>query len=91
MSSCSLKWIGDLPFDFVRGTCGTFQLNGVPSIFVCFDENEGKKCRILTRKNDSLLSDIEKFEFEEEFAVTSIPDSKELHRESTIANYKGRL
>ena len=66
-------------------------MNAVPSIFLCFDENAKRKCRILKRKNDGLLGDINDFIFEEEFEIDSIPDTKYDHRFTSIANYQGKL
>ena len=66
-------------------------MNAVPSIFLCFDWNARRKCRILTRKNDGLLSDVNNFIFEDLFEIDSIPDTKYKHRYTTIANYQGKL
>ena len=70
----SLRYLGDLPFDFTSGTCGTFNMNGIPRILLCFSkgnsgvigidvpsDDEIKKCRILTRSNIELLRDITNF------------------------------
>jgi len=89
VSGCSLLRIGDLPFDFQAGTCGTFNMNAVPSIFLCFDQNARRKCRILIRKNGGSLGDINDFIFEEEFEIDSIPDTKYDHWLTSIANYQG--
>ena len=99
VSECTLKRLGDLSFNFVRGTCGTFMIDSSPRILLCFQYNNGnlddrlmlKKCRSLTRKNDVQLSDIENFVFDSEFELdtVAIPDSTYNHEDATIANYQG--
>ena len=66
-------------------------MNAVPSIFLCFDSSERRKCRILIRKNDGLVGGINDFIFEEEFEIDSIPDTTYDHRYTSIANYQGKL
>ena len=66
-------------------------MNAVPTIFLCFDENDWRKCRILIRKNGGLVGDINDFIFAEEFEIDSIPDTKYDHYPTAIANYQGKL
>ena len=66
-------------------------MNAVPSIFLCFDYYERSKCRILTRKTEGLLSEIDDFVFEEVFEIDSIPDTTYDHEYTAIANYQGKL
>ena len=66
-------------------------MNAVPSIFLCFDSDARRKCRILTRKNEGLLGDIDDFVFEEVFEIDSIPNTTYDHLATTIANYQGKL
>ena len=91
VSECTVKRLGDLPFDFDVGTCGTFMIDSLPTILLCFDWNEGRKCRSLTRRNDGELSDITDFAFHSEFQIDKIgiPDSTHNHYRATIANYQG--
>ena len=91
VSECTLKRLGDLPFDFKFGTCGTFTIGNLPTILLCFDENDSRKCRSLTRQNDGALSDINDFAFDSEFQMDEIviPDSTHDHGYATIANYQG--
>ena len=91
VSECTLKRLGDLPFDFKWGTCGTFMIGSLPTILLCFDENEKRKCRSLTRKNDGALSDIDDFAFDSEFQIDRIviPDPTNDHYWATMANYQG--
>ena len=91
VSDYTVKRIGYLPFDFVYGTCGTFMIDSLPIILLCFDFYERKKCRSLSRKNDGALSDIEDFAFDSEFQINKIviPDSTHSHSYATIANYQG--
>ena len=60
-----------------------------PTIFLCFDWNETRKCRSLTRRKDGALSDIEDFAFDSEFQIDqiAIPDTSHDHLYATIANY----
>ena len=81
--------LGDLPFDFVLGTCGSFTIGSLSIILLCFDENERRKCRSLKRINDGALSDITDFAFDSEFEIDTIPDSTHDHHAATIANYQG--
>ena len=91
ISDCTLKRLGDLPFDFAAGTCGTFMIASLPTILLCFDYYEERKCRLLTRKNDGTLTDINDFAFDSEFQIDEIviPDSTHDHYQATIANYQG--
>ena len=91
VSDCTLKRLGDLSFDFDRGTCGTFMINRSPTILLCFDWNKERKCRSLTRRNDGALTDINDFDFDSEFQIDKIviPDSTHNHERTTIANYQG--
>ena len=91
VSDCTLKRLGDLPFDFPYGTCGTFMIGSLPTIPLCFDDYEQRKCRSLTRRNDGALSDINDFVFDTEFQMDQIiiPDSTNDHYGAIIANYQG--
>ena len=91
VSDCTLKRLGDLPFDFQWGTCGTFMIESLPTILLCFGANEETKCRSLTRRNDGALSDITDFAFDPEFQINriAIPNSTHDHSRTTIANYQG--
>ena len=91
VSECTVKGLGDLSFDFEDGTCGTFMIDSLPIILLCFDWYEKRKCRSLTRRNDRTLGDIEVFAFDSEFQIDSmvIPDSTHDHWLATIANYQG--
>ena len=91
VSDCTLKRLGDLPFDFVFGTCGTFMIASLPTILLCFDENEKRKCRSLTRRTDGALSYIIDLVFDSEFEMDQIiiPDSTHDRNGATIANYQG--
>ena len=91
VSDCTVKRLGDLPFDFESGTCGTFMIENLPAILLCFNINEGRKCRSLTRRNSGALSDINDFVFDSEFQIDQIviPGSTHDHSYATIANYQG--
>ena len=91
ISECTVKRLGDLPFDFVQGTCGTFMIDSLPTILLCFDFEERTKCRSLTRINDGTLTDIKDFAFDSEFQIDKIviPDPTHDHYAATIANYQG--
>ena len=88
VAECTLKRLGDLPFDFVSGTCGTFMINSLPTILLCFFD--GKKCRSLVRRNDGPLRDINDFLFDSEFEIDKIDilDTTHAHY-GEIANYQG--
>ena len=93
VSECTVKRLGDLPFDFEGGTCGTYIIDSVPTILLCFDRAESgrkRRCRSLAR-NDGTLSDIKDFVFDSEFQIDKIviPDSTYDHYAATIANYQG--
>ena len=85
--------LGDLPFDFTIGTCGTFIISGISTIFLCFSETDQRKqCRSLTRKNVDPLSSITNFEFDNEFEtmnLNDIPDSTHDHWMASLASYQG--
>ena len=91
VSDCTVKRLGDLPFDFKSGTCGTFMIGSLPTILLCFDRNERRKCRSMTRRNDGKLSVIKDFDFDSEFQLDGIVilDSTHDHWLATIANYQG--
>ena len=86
-----MKRLGDLPFGFVIGTCGTFMIDSSPTILLCFDENTWNKCRSLIRRNDGALGNINDFIFGNEFEIGTIviPDSTYDHDYATLANYEG--
>ena len=86
-----MRRIGDLPFDFDRGTCGTFMINEEPIILLCFDDNDRKRCRSLKRKNGAALNTIISFEFDDEFDLDAIdiPYSEYDHYGTKMANYQG--
>ena len=54
VSKCGISRLGDLPFNFNFGTCGTFMINKKPTIFLCFSPN-GRECRTLEKRNNHLL------------------------------------
>ena len=91
VSDCKLKWLGELPFGFEFGTCGTFLIDNMPTLLLCFEYYERKLCRTLTRKNDGALNDINDFVFQNEFELNgiAIPRSNHAHHWNTIANYQG--
>ena len=86
-----MKRLGDLPFDFEDGTCGTFMIDSSPTILLCFHYNAWNKCRSLIRRNDGALGNINDFIFENEFenGTIVIPNSTYDHYFATLANYKG--
>ena len=92
VSECTVKRLGDLPFDFTTGACGTFIIDSLMTILLCFSGAIGRRnCRSLTRRNNNPLTSIEFFDFDTEFEVNrvSISDSKHSHLMSSIANYQG--
>ena len=91
VSDCKLKRLGDLPFDFQQGTCGTFMIDSLPTILLCFGFHEQTKCRSLARRNDGALSYVKDFAFDSEFQIDqiAISDSAYGHYAATIANYLG--
>jgi len=87
-----VKRLGDLPFDFKIGSCGTFIIDSLMTILLCFSGfNDRRGCRSLTRRNNGLLSSIGDFVFDAEFEVDRItlPDTTHDHWMSSIANYQG--
>ena len=86
-----MRRLGDLPFDFEYGTCGTFMINDEPIILLCFYGNNRRRCRSLKRKNDAALNTIISFALDDEFDLYSIeiPDSKYDHGRTKMANYQG--
>ena len=92
VSECSVKRLGNLPFDFTIGSCGTFLIDSLVTILLCFfDSSEKRNCRSLTRRRNGPLSSIDNFDFETEFELDGIliPDSTHDHWMSSIANYQG--
>jgi len=45
INDCRLKRVGDLPFDFEYGACGTYEVSSEERVMLCFDMNEQRKCR----------------------------------------------
>ena len=86
-----MERLGELPFYFEYGTCGTFMIGSLSTILLCFDWNERSKCPSLTRRDDGTLTDIKDFAFDSEFQIDqiAIPDSTHDHLYVTIANYQG--
>ena len=77
-----MRRLGDLPFDFANGACGTVMINDEPIILLCFSGNR-KRCRSLKRKNNDALNTIISFD------TIDIPDSKYDHPRTKMANYQG--
>ena len=99
-----MRYIGDLPFYFISGTCDVFNIDERPRILLCFSrginhiitiepivDNEIKRCRMLTRKNHGMLDDIEVFNFETEFELNISTNSLYDHYLARIGNYRGTL
>ena len=86
-----MRRLGDLPFDFIDGTCGTFMINDQPTILLCFDFYDKRGCRSLIRKNEIALGNIKNFTFDGQFDLdtVNIPDSKYEHTDAKMANYQG--
>ena len=97
MSNCGLKRLGSLPPELVEnsisiGTCGTFIVDNVPTIFLCFpnDQNHSNICRTLTVRKNHLLSSINDFNFGNEFKLDTIKKEASYgHIGSKLANYNG--
>ena len=90
VSQCGISRLGDLPIDFDSGTCGTFIMDEIPVIFLCFDWSNYKKCRNLRKQKTNLLNTVIDFEFETEFLLDEkINNSIFAHYGSAIANYQG--
>ena len=91
ISECTVKRLGDLPFDFIGGTCGTFIIDNSPTIILCFDLNEQNLCRSFTRISNDALSEVTNFVSEAQFDLDkiSIANSTYEHFTATIANYQG--
>ena len=47
--------MGDLPFDFDAGACGTFNLNFFPveTVFMCFDDTKSNTCHTYVFQENS--------------------------------------
>ena len=88
-----MKRLGDLPFEFKGATCGTFIIDSLPTILLCFSWNEDKKnyrlCRSLTRTNDDVLSGINDLGFDSAFEINELPDSTYDHLGASMTNYQG--
>ena len=83
-----MRRIGDMPFDFNIGSCGTFMIETLLTILLCFSGSiERKTCRSLTITANGPLSSINDFIFEDERVV--IPDSTYDHWMAPIASYQG--
>ena len=92
VSECTVRRLGDLPFDFNIGSCGTFIIDSLMTILLCFSGASDKRsCRSLIRRNNGPLSSIENFEFAYEFELdrVAVPDTTHDHWMSSIANYQG--
>ena len=91
VSECGISRLGDLPFNFDSGSCGTFIVNSMPLIFLCFSFDwKSGECRTLTRHKNGLLSVTDDFKLESEFEIGQIQnDAYYDHSGSTIANYQG--
>ena len=66
-------------------------IDSSPTVLMCFDYYERRKCRSLTRRNDGELGGINEFVFDSEFEIDKIdiPDSTHGHLYATMANYQG--
>lgn len=86
-----MKRLGDLPFDFFEGTCGTCIIDNSPTIILCFDYYEENLCRSFTRISNGSLSEVTNFVLDAQFDLdnVSITNSMYKHYGATIANYQG--
>ena len=84
-----MKHLGELPFESKGVTCGTFIIDSLPTILLCFGVNGDKKCRSLTRTNDDVWSDINDFGFDSAFETNEVPDSTYDHWGASMTNYQG--
>ena len=92
VSECSVRRLGNLPFDFNIGSCGTFMIDSLLTILLCFSgSSERRSCRSLSRKTNEPLSSINDFIFADEFELNTvaIPDSTHDHWMASLANYQG--
>ena len=66
-------------------------INDQPTILLCFDRIDQRRCRSLIRKNDIALRNIKNFSFDDEFDLDTviIPDSNYSHAYTKMANYQG--
>ena len=88
VSECGVSRLGDLPFNFDSGSCGTFIVNGKPLIFLCFSFDwKCGVCRTLERHEDGSLSVTDDFGSESECNIGM--NSHYDHSGSTMANYQG--
>ena len=84
-----MKRLGNLPFDFSWGSCGSFIWKNETVLLLCFEYFEKRKCQSLKRLTDNLLSTIEDFDFDLEFNLKAEPSPHHSHYSASIANYKG--
>ena len=86
-----MRQLGDLPFYFDFGACGTFMINDLPTVLLCFNYLNGRRCRSLIRKNEIALRSINNFALPDEFELDTvdIPNSKYYHSYTKMANYHG--
>ena len=91
VSQCGVSRLGNLPFNFESGSCGTFIVNSKPLIFLCFEKDwKSGECHTLERRRNGLLSVTDDFGFESEFIIAEIQnDAHYDHTGSTMANYQG--
>ena len=86
VSQCGVSRLGNLPFNFDSGSCGTFIVNSKPLIFLCFSFDwKCGVCRTLERNEDGSLSDDFGSESECNIGMNAHYD----HSGSTMANYQG--
>ena len=66
-------------------------INNQPTVLLCFDWENEKRCRSLIRKNDDGLRNINAFSLEDEFKLDTIDilDSNYHHNFTKMANYQG--
>ena len=44
IDGCTLKRIGDLPYELQSGACGTFVFDGDERVMLCFSKSDKRKC-----------------------------------------------
>jgi len=85
INDCRLKRVGDLPFDFEYGACGTYEVSSEERVMLCFDMNEQRKCRRYSefRLGDSPLTPLFSYSG---FDFDTHPDSAWPHTHTTLGN-----
>ena len=90
---CGIQYLASAEWDFIDGTCGTFMIESLPRMLLCFaDGQDVNECIALTDIDENPLTSITNIDdsYYSGFLTQHLPDSIYEHFMcASLANYQG--